>query len=142
MNWKIDNGSNIKVKNAGAKRNRRIIRKYCTKCQRETEFYHYERTKGRRGTGPDNRCRECSLRYSREKIRHNKENWVKWKGGACVHCGFTGESCLFDLHHVDPSTKDFGLYTKITVSHSAKIEAELMRITLLSLPSQNRKRAH
>lgn len=133
MNYKSykDGKSILKVKRAGKEIEREIIHKFCTACEKETEWYKYNRPKCRRGTGPDSRCRECSLRYSREKIRRNKENWMKWKGGCCIACGLVDDPCCFDLHHVDPSTKSFGLYQKLTRNHSPEIEAELRKCVLL-----------
>ncbi len=123
--------STIKVKRGGPKQRRKTTEKFCHKCNKMTEFYIYQRTKGRRGSGPDSRCRICALNYERNKISKNKSNWVKWKGGKCLFCGLVDDISVYDLHHIDPEIKKFSMYTKVTRCHSADIENELRKCVLL-----------
>lgn len=38
-----------------------------------------------------------------------KQRMIDAMGGKCVECGYTGCPATFDFHHIDPSTKEFGM---------------------------------
>lgn len=51
-----------------------------------------------------NYCPSCLTRMRRSMI---KLAAIKYKGGSCVKCGFSGHPSSFEFHHTDPSDKDF-----------------------------------
>ncbi len=42
--------------------------------------------------------------------KRKKQNLVEYKGGRCERCGLESHIYdVYDFHHIDPSTKEFGL---------------------------------
>ena len=39
----------------------------------------------------------------------NKQLLVEYKGGCCERCGYNKCIAALEFHHIDPSTKEFGL---------------------------------
>ena len=44
-----------------------------------------------------------------KRRRKNKELLVEYKGGCCERCGYNKCIAALEFHHLDPSTKEFGL---------------------------------
>jgi hypothetical protein len=67
------------------------------------------------------RCRRCVGEAVTRRHRKIKQSLVAAAGGACVVCGYA--RCLVNLHfhHVDPSTKAFG----VSVSSGKSLAAHL-----------------
>jgi len=55
------------------------------------------------------RCLKCRSERVAERRRRVKETLVAEAGGACVLCGYNRFAGALQFHHVDPSTKSFGL---------------------------------
>lgn len=86
------------------------------------------------------RCSDCSKQRAENRKKKasgwvsgskqkNKQKAVDYKGGQCIICGYC--KCLKSLvfHHLDPSTKDFGISS---VSKSFEnMKAELDKCILL-----------
>ena len=53
--------------------------------------------------------RQASVR--RQTLRKEA---VEYKGGKCLICGYTGLPSVMDFHHLDPSTKEFDISSKVT----------------------------
>jgi hypothetical protein len=49
--------------------------------------------------------RDDQLQYSKLRKHTKKEMAVRHKGGKCQRCNGVFPSCVFDFHHIDPSTK-------------------------------------
>jgi len=45
--------------------------------------------------------------YFKQYRRKNKQLAVDYKGGKCQVCGLVDDTCVYDFHHTDPSTKEF-----------------------------------
>lgn len=56
---------------------------------------------------------------------------IEYKGGKCVVCGYRKYSGAFDLHHIDRSTKDFGLAMQGLTRSWEKIKAEADKCVLV-----------
>ena len=60
----------------------------------------------------NHRNRESRQIYKYEYIKERRRKLVELAGGECVECGLKHNSkntVVFDLHHKDPSTKEFNL---------------------------------
>lgn len=120
----------LAIKRAGQISHRKTIIKFCTKCNKKTEFWEYKRTKCRRGTGPDSRCKLCCYYYSRNKLKTNKELYVKLKGGKCTVCSIVEHACVYDFHHLNPNEKIFQISEKMS-NNIIDIIDELKKCILL-----------
>jgi hypothetical protein len=56
-----------------------------------------------------NRCKRCRAEAVARRRRRIKELLVKEAGGRCLRCGYDKCQAALHFHHVDPSTKSFGL---------------------------------
>ncbi len=56
---------------------------------------------------------------------------IEYKGGRCQICGYSKYQGALDLHHIDPSDKDFALGQKGYTRSWEKIQAELDKCILL-----------
>jgi hypothetical protein len=55
------------------------------------------------------RCKRCRAEAVGRRRRRIKELLVKEAGGQCLLCGYDSCQAALHFHHVDPSTKSFGL---------------------------------
>ena len=62
--------------------------------------------------------------------KQNKIRAVEYLGSKCIDCGFTGHYVLFDFHHRDPTTKEFG-WNILRKKSWANIITELAKCDLL-----------
>lgn len=94
----------------------------CQKCQKnkeESSFYSHTQINGI--TYIRSECKECTKEkhkkyrqenklkrneLSRDRSRQNKEVLVEKFGGKCLDCGGIFPACVYDFHHLDPSTKE------------------------------------
>lgn len=60
-----------------------------------------------------------------------KERAVKVLGDACTICGYAKHPGVLDFHHLDPSTKSFGISSGGFSRSWASIEDELKKCILL-----------
>jgi transposase-like protein len=84
----------------------------------------------RRGLGAF-RCPRCRSEAVDRRRREMKRILVAEAGGACILCGYSGTPAALHFHHVDPTTKSFGVgYTGVTRSLAAA-RAEAAKCVLL-----------
>lgn len=74
-------------------------------------------------------CSVCTNEASRNFSRADKLRAVDLLGGQCVECGFDEHVSALDFHHIDPTTKDFGIAG--SRKPWAKIERELKKCIIL-----------
>ena len=55
------------------------------------------------------RCKECRKRRVIEWRRRTKQRLIDEAGGACRLCGYDRYGGALHFHHVNPSTKEFGI---------------------------------
>lgn len=55
------------------------------------------------------RCRKCQADRIRSRNQEHKEILVKENGGGCAICGYNKCFRALQFHHIDPSTKSFGI---------------------------------
>ena len=63
--------------------------------------------------------------------RRTKLRLVTEAGGACAVCGYDRYAGALEFHHVDPSTKSFGLSTRGVTRSIETLRAELDKCVLL-----------
>lgn len=82
-----------------------------------------------KGRGP--RCTRCAGESVTRRRRKIKARVVMFFGGKCNRCGY--DKCLeaFDVHHKDPSKKDFAISVTGVTRSWEKIEKELSKCELL-----------
>lgn len=56
---------------------------------------------------------------------------IEYLGGKCLRCGWTGHSAGYDIHHVDPTKKEFGLSQTGQTRKWSVIQRELDKCVLL-----------
>lgn len=99
---------------------RKGIRMTCESCGR---VFVYVSSKGHRV----GKCNSCC---QRERAKNFKKRAVELLGGKCVICGYSKSMAAFVFHHVDPSTKLFGVGSTYNVSWK-RFEAEARKCVLL-----------
>ena len=53
--------------------------------------------------------REANKASVMKRRKENKKLLVEYKGGQCERCGYDKCIAALEFHHLDPSTKEFGL---------------------------------
>lgn len=75
--------------------------------------------------------RDHLIRAVSERRRKLKTMAIEYKGGRCQICGYSKYQGALDLHHIDPTEKDFGLSQKGKTRSWEKIKVELDKCILL-----------
>ena len=57
-------------------------------------------------------CKTCDNERGKCRHRRNKVELIKYKGGACEHCGGVFHPVLYDFHHRNPKEKEFEIGNK------------------------------
>ena len=60
----------------------------------------------------------------KEWRRNTKIKLIAGFGGKCAVCGIIDDPCIYDIHHIDPSEKDFTISSKIRSWSSLVDEAK------------------
>jgi hypothetical protein len=71
----------------------------CLTCKRE---FNYKRSSG----GSKSKCNSCCVNDRRFKI---KVKIVNYLGGSCCDCGYSQCYGALEVHHLDPSIKEFNI---------------------------------
>lgn len=75
--------------------------------------------------------REELIKAVAKRRRKIKELAIVYKGGKCQICGYAKYQGALDLHHLDPSTKEFGIGDKGYTRSWKKVEQELDKCVLV-----------
>lgn len=82
----------------------------CIKCNEEKSKNNFYVVKsGPRKGKIQSYCKSCNSQHAAERLRKFKEKLVEYKGNKCKICGYNKCIAALDLHHRDPSKKDFTL---------------------------------
>lgn len=90
-------------------------------CKKHGDIKHYKRA----GREDSWRCSQCSVEAVTERRRKVIRETIEYKGGKCQCCGY--DKCVeaLDFHHIDPTTKEFGISDGSTRSlEKTKAEAD------------------
>ena len=68
--------------------------------------------------------REANKASVIKRRRQNKLLLVEYKGGKCERCGYNKCISALEFHHLDPSTKEFGLTGNTNGIERQKKEAD------------------
>jgi hypothetical protein len=84
---------------------------------------------------PDKRTYADRAEYLKQAVaqrrRKLKELVLEYKGGKCVVCSYNKYAGAFDLHHIDGSTKEFGLAVRGLTRSWEKIKEESDKCVLV-----------
>jgi len=82
----------------------------CSECDevKPTDAY-YTRTEDTGKLVRNSMCKECHKERSRRVREETKRKAVERLGGACTKCGYDKCIAALDLHHEDPTVKEFSL---------------------------------
>ena len=73
----------------------------------------------------------CAKHYKSIRVKIIKEVIVDYFGGICTRCGNKFPDVCFDLHHIDPLGKEFGVASMLNKSSIASIADEAMKCELI-----------
>jgi hypothetical protein len=94
--------SREKSKNGTLKRN--LIQKHERKCEKCEKTFMSTRSFTKFCS------MNCRGNIKKKAIRHRyKEYFVAYKGGKCLHCGYSKCVKALQFHHLDPKEKDFNI---------------------------------
>jgi transposase len=77
------------------------------------------------------RCTKCRAEAVSRRRHKVKDMLVAEAGGECVLCGYARHSAALQFHHVDPSTKSFGLGVRGITRSIARLREEASKCVLL-----------
>jgi len=77
------------------------------------------------------RCATCRAEAVSRRRRKVKEMLVAEAGGKCALCGYARHSAALQFHHLDPTTKSFGLGVRGITRSIAKLRVEAAKCVLL-----------
>jgi DNA-binding transcriptional ArsR family regulator len=77
------------------------------------------------------RCKRCRQEAVVKRRQTVKELLIADAGGKCVVCGYHRHPAALHFHHVDPSTKEFGLSTRGVARSLEKARLEARKCVLL-----------
>ena len=83
------------------------------------------------GSTPRLRCAKCQSEAVARRRRKVKEILVAEAGGQCLLCGYEKHSGALQFHHLDPSTKSFGLGVRGITRSLERLREEAKKCVLL-----------
>lgn len=97
---------------------------YCKECANTSSTKHHHA-----------RMKDVQYRDSRNEAarlfgQERKSLAVKYKQSKCLDCGGSYPDCVYDFHHLDPSTKDYNPSTSMKLSLEV-MYAELDKCVML-----------
>lgn len=95
----------------------------CTQCGKDYTYSRSDR-KGASATV----CNACLVANRRRKV---KELAIEYKGGKCQICGYDKSKRALSFHHIDPTTKEFGIADGGVTRSWDKTKKELDKTILL-----------
>jgi hypothetical protein len=88
-------------------------RKYCLEC---SPFGQHNTRRIEEGSSPKRRLNR-DPQYVKRKRTEKKFKLIKYRGGRCKKCGYDKPIAgAYAFHHRDPSTKEFGIASAISLS--------------------------
>lgn len=128
-NWLRRHG--LKTKGAQRRAELAAMRRDGTRTT-ELECRRHGRTRFKAvGSTPRLRCAKCQSEAVGRRRRKVKEILVEEAGGKCVVCGYSKHAVALHFHHLDPSTKSFGLGVRGITRSIARLRQEASKCVLL-----------
>lgn len=98
----------------------------CGKLKNISEFRHYDKAK----TRLHSYCITCFYEVQTIRLNYRKVKAIQYLGGKCQDCGGKFHPIVYDFHHLDPDTKEFG-WGKLRIKQWDAITNELDKCILL-----------
>lgn len=102
--------------------------KRCPMCGGDKPLTDYYVSRSR--PTPSVYCKPCSNQKTIQRQQALKLKAIEYKGSKCLHCGYNRYAGALDLHHRDPSQKEFNL-SHAALTSFEKVKAELDKCDLL-----------
>lgn len=83
----------------------------CGKTKKASDFY-----KAKKRKQPLAECKQCFKDRMAHRHQEHKDALVAELGGCCEKCGYNKCAHIMQFHHIDPSTKEFGLSKRLSAS--------------------------
>lgn len=86
----------------------------CPRCRQiklSTEFFKDSTRK----SGKSGWCKSCHTSYTLDKYREKRDYLWDLKSQPCADCGAIYHPYAMDLHHTDPSIKNFNLNRRLSI---------------------------
>lgn len=77
------------------------------------------------------RCSKCGVDSVNKRRKKLKKLAVEYKGGSCKLCGYNKCLASLDFHHIDPTTKSFGIAAIGHTRSWEKLRVELDKCILI-----------
>jgi transposase-like protein len=77
------------------------------------------------------RCKRCRSEAVMKRRRKVKQILVEEAGGACILCGYDRSLAALQFHHLDPSTKAFGLAERGVTRSIEEVRREVEKCILV-----------
>lgn len=77
------------------------------------------------------RCAKCRAEAVARRRRKVKELLIEEAGGECALCGYARHPAALQFHHLDPTTKSFGLGVRGITRSISRLRAEAEKCVLL-----------
>ena len=101
--------------------------KQCYTCKTELTTENTYKKDNSRRTGA---CKSCFDAYMKKRWIDRKLEVIAYFGGACCDCHQSFPRQVYDLHHLDPSEKDF-IWNGMKVLGKERFWAEVKKCVLL-----------
>ena len=103
--------------------------KTCSSCKKIKDIKDFYKRKNRK-SGYTSECKGCFKSRMGNRHQIHKDILVKEAGGQCIRCGYDACTRILVFHHLDPSTKSFGISEKLSANLSI-LKAEVDKCVLL-----------
>ena len=107
----------------------------CKDCGVELTAENTYRRSGRKAnfpTGYYRKCKNCYNKQRHQRCKANKDSIVERMGSKCQCCGYDKHPAALELHHLDPTKKDYGTTRRIRqITDKQRLESELSKCVLL-----------
>lgn len=102
--------------------------KLCPKCKKEKQLseFHFKKSENRYNSW----CKSCVYELQKLRWKDRKRKVVELMGGKCCKCNYDKNLSVFELHHLDPSQKEYD-WNKLRQLQWETIIAELKKCILV-----------
>lgn len=108
--------------------------KTCTKCKETKPLSEFHNDK-RNPDGYHSWCKDCIREkqrlYGRAKYRENRARVIKMFDDKCLDCDEQFPPNLYDIHHLEPSSKKYNIGFLMGKKWSTRMDIELAKCIML-----------
>lgn len=90
-----------------SKNNKNKVEYFCSTCNIKLNKENGALRTDRKGEKFYPNCKKCSAVILKEKRKKQKQKFVEYKGKCCANCGYDKNAKALELHHLDPTVKQY-----------------------------------